>query len=133
MFYLFSDGGSRGNPGQGACAYLLYDEVKPIYFDSKGLGRVTNNEAEYEGLIIGLIKANKLGIKEIVCRLDSELVVKQMNGEYRVKEPNISVLHKKVLTLKQKFDLITFEHIEREINWLADRLVNIVLNCKEGY
>lgn len=128
-FKLFTDGGSRGNPGPAASAAILRDETgKTVNQIGIFIGNATNNEAEYKGLIFGLDMVAKMDIKEIDCYLDSELVVKQVRGEYKVKNENIKGFF---VILKEKinnFNKITFTHIPREQNSEADALVNKVLD-----
>jgi ribonuclease HI len=128
--FLFTDGGARGNPGPAGCAGILYNEKKIIDFSGKYIETATNNIAEYKGLIIGLKLAIKNKIDELVCFLDSELIVKQVNGEYKIKSPELKILKKKIDELKEEFISITFEHVVREKNYLADKLVNIILDTK---
>lgn len=131
MFNLFTDGGSRGNPGKAACAFYLFDENKEL-IDKGGqfLHIATNNVAEYSGLILGLTHAKTHGVKELQCNLDSELIVKQLNGLYKVKHPAMKPLYDQVIELKQVFMKITFVHIPREQNSFADALVNEVLDAQ---
>lgn len=130
-YKLFSDGGARGNPGPSASAYLLYENNKIIEFDSKFLGNSTNNIAEYTALLIGLEYVVKKNIKEITCFLDSELVVKQLKGEYKVKHENLKPIFEKISKLICQFSKIEFVHIERSKNFFADKLVNITLDANE--
>jgi len=129
--FLYTDGGSRGNPGNSAIAYFLIEDVEVFDFGGKFLGTATNNTAEYTALIEGLNLAVKHEIKEIDCVLDSELVVKQLNGEYKVSNADIKKLYDKVIYLKKNFKRITFTHVLRNKNKLADRLVNIILDTVE--
>lgn len=129
MYKLFTDGGSRGNPGPAAIGTFIFDENDNLVtFLGEYLGEETNNFAEYTALIRGLKLAAKEGIDSIECNLDSELVVKQLNGQYKVKNENIIPLHKKVETLKKEFKSISFVHVRREFNKHADRMVNIILD-----
>jgi ribonuclease HI len=128
--YLFSDGGARGNPGPSGAAAVLYDEKKLIDFNGKFFDHSTNNIAEYNGLIIGLKIAHKNKISHLTCYLDSELIVKQLNGEYKIKSPELQKLKAKVDDLKEFLESICFEHIPREQNHLADKLVNLILDTK---
>ena len=129
MYKLFTDGGSRGNPGPAAIGAFIFDENDNLVtFLGEYLGEETNNFAEYTALIRGLNLAAKEGIDSIECNLDSELVVKQLNGQYKVKNENIIPLHKKVETLKKEFKSISFVHVRREFNKHADRMVNIILD-----
>lgn len=128
---IFSDGGSRGNPGPAACGVVIYNEKKEeIAKIAKYIGNTTNNQAEYKALIFGLEKAVDLKAKELRCYLDSELVVKQLNGEYKVKDKAIELLFIKIHNLTLSFKSVTFKHIRREKNKEADRLVNLALDKK---
>jgi ribonuclease HI len=131
MIKIFTDGGSRGNPGNAACAFVIYEEDRLVFLDSFFLSTATNNFAEYTGLINGLKYLQKSGITHATAYLDSELVVKQVNGEYKVKDENIKLLHAQVSELKAKFKQILFVHVRREENKIADKLVNIVLDAVE--
>lgn len=129
MHKLFTDGGSRGNPGPAAIGAFIFDENDGLVtFLGEYLGEETNNFSEYTGLIRGLKLATKEGIDSIDCFLDSELVVKQLNGQYKVKNENIIPLFKQVEKLKAEFKNITFNHVRREKNKHADRMVNVVLD-----
>ena len=126
---LKTDGGARGNPGIGASAALLFSTSNTlINFDGKYFDNTTNNNAEYQALVIGLKLAIKEGIDELDCYLDSELIVKQMNGEYKIKDGNIKNIKLIIDDLLPKFTKISFYHIRREENKLADRLVNLILD-----
>ncbi len=129
------DGGSRGNPGPSAIGVVFSDEDGRIikkYFQYLGEG--TNNEAEYQALIFALKKAKSLFGKEkavkmeIEIKSDSELLVKQMNGEYKIKNPNIQKLFLEAWNLKVEFKNLKFSLVPREKNSIADNLVNQALN-----
>lgn len=126
---LFADGGSRGNPGPAASGAVLVDPQGEV-MDEVGfyLGRATNNVAEWTALLIGLEKAKELGIARLAVRMDSELVVKQMRGEYRVKHVDLQPLHRRALNLVRTFEWLDIKHIPRKENALADGLVNAVLD-----
>ena len=122
---IFSDGGARGNPGPAGIGAVLYNEDKKIIAEiSHYLGETTNNQAEYRALIAALKKARELGGQEIACYLDSELVVKQLNREYKVKNKDLAPLFLEVYNLSLGFQKISFIHIPREQNSVADRLAN---------
>jgi len=122
---VYTDGASRGNPGDaGAGAVVLDAGGKELAAVGEYIGRATNNEAEYHGLALGLRTAYKLGATDVECRLDSELVVKQMNGEYRVKKPELKVLHSRVVRLANRFESVSVRHVPRKKNVRADRLAN---------
>lgn len=128
MYKLFTDGGSRGNPGPGAIGGVLFENEKIIETFSQYIGKCTNNQAEYRAIIKGLELAIKLNIKELECFLDSELVVKQINREFKVKDKDLAVLFVKICNMKQDFKKIVFTHVFREQNTLADKLVNQALD-----
>ncbi|NMB70248.1 ribonuclease HI family protein [candidate division WWE3 bacterium] len=126
-----TDGGSRGNPGPGAIGVVINNENdKPIYEMGKTIGYCTNNEAEYTALIEALIKAKDFKATHLTMRLDSELVVKQLNGQYKVKNDRILVLWKKAKELASGFAVISFVHVPREKNKEADKLVNDALDAE---
>ncbi|MCB0875735.1 MAG: ribonuclease HI family protein [Solirubrobacterales bacterium] len=123
------DGGSRGNPGPAAIAAVLSDEDGEV-IDSAGevIGRATNNVAEYRALIFGIERARALGATELELVGDSELIVKQVRGEYRVKDPNMKPLHAAVVEALSGLDAWSIRHVKRHLNAEADRLVNEALD-----
>lgn len=126
---IYSDGGSRGNPGPSAAGFVIVDKSQEIV--SQGgeyLGITTNNQAEYHGLRLGLEKAIELGYKDIDFRLDSMLVVNQMNGIYKIKNRELWPVHERIRGLLSQFEKITFSHVRREYNQLADGMVNRTLD-----
>lgn len=130
---IYTDGGSRGNPGPAASAAVLKSlkngkEGEVIATATKYLGRDTNNQAEYTAIVIGLEKAKRLGAKRVEINMDSELATKQLNGEYRVKDPGIAKRFLEVKNLLHAFERVTFTHVRRERNKEADALVNEVLD-----
>ena len=126
---IFTDGGSRGNPGPAASGAVLYSEDgEEITTAHKYLGIDTNNQAEYTAIIIGLEKAKSLGAKTIELCMDSELACKQLKGEYRVKNPEIAKRFLEVKNLITHFDSVKIKHIRRELNKAADAIVNKVLD-----
>lgn len=126
---IFTDGGARGNPGPaGIGAVILSEEGKVVAEVSEYIGEATNNQAEYKALIAALTKAKKLGALELEVFLDSELVVKQLNREYRVKDKDLAPLFVSVYNISLGFKKIVFKHIRREKNELADKLVNQALD-----
>lgn len=130
---LYSDGGARGNPGPAAIGIVIYDaKMKELKRISQVIGSTTNNQAEYKALIVGLGSAEKLGAEQVICYLDSELVVKQLLGKYKVREETLKEPMMQVLRLKNKFKNVEFVHIRREKNKLADKLVNEALD-NAGY
>jgi ribonuclease HI len=126
---LFADGGSRGNPGPAASGAVLLDGAGELIEEAAAyLGVKTNNVAEWTALLLGLEAASKRGIRRLAIRLDSELVVKQLRGEYRVKHPDLQPLHRRAVALLRRFDEIDLRHVPRKQNVRADRLVNRVLD-----
>ena len=122
---IYSDGGARGNPGPAACGVVIKDEAaKVISEHSRYLGNATNNQAEYNGVILGLEEALKLKTEEVFFYLDSELAVNQLNQKYKVKNLELQSLFVKIWNLSQKFKKVSYKHIPREMNKAADRLVN---------
>lgn len=129
---MYADGGSRGNPGpagSGAVIYELVDgEEREIARVSEYLGVATNNVAEYNAIRIGLLRSIELGITDLEVRLDSELAVKQINGQYKVKNAGLKPFHTTVKSLMPSFKTITFSHVRREFNKVADSIVNEVID-----
>lgn len=121
---LYSDGASRGNPGDAGAGALLTSSKGDEYSLSVYLGQKTNNQAEYEALIIGLEKLKGLKAKDLEIRADSELLVKQLNGEYKVKNPDLLQLFFRVKELLGLFEKVSIKHIPREKNKRADKLAN---------
>lgn len=127
MIYTNSDGGSRGNPGPGAIGVIIREDDKILEEYGEMLkGTVTNNVAEYEGIIKALERVSKYTQKEITCILDSELVVKQLLGVYKVRNPKMKELFLKVQKLQLRFDKITYIHKPRNDKYqkMADWLLN---------
>ncbi len=128
----FTDGGSRGNPGPAATGVVIKNEHgETITAFGEYLGIQTNNYAEYSALCSALKKALDLGAEEVECVLDSELVVKQMRREYRVKEPTLQKLFMEVYTLSTRFKKVTYRHTLRNGNKEADAEVNKVLDAEQ--
>ena len=128
-FFLYADGGSRGNPGPAGIGVVILDsKKKKVKEFCKYLGETTNNNAEYNALIHGLEEARNLSADELVISLDSELVVKQLNGEYRVKNADIKPLFDKAVALLKNFKSFEIRHIDRAKNKDADKLVNKAIN-----
>ncbi len=127
---LSTDGGARGNPGPAAFGYVLEAEDGTV-LDARGgaIGVATNNVAEYRALIEGLRRATDLGIDELTVVSDSELLVKQMRGEYRVKNETLRDLSLEAAALARRIGKVTYTAVRREHNELADRLVNEALDA----
>ncbi len=129
---LFTDGGARGNPGPAAYGYVLEAEDGTV-LDARGvaIGVATNNVAEYRALLEGLAEAAERGVRELEVLSDSELLVKQMRGEYRVKNQALRSLSEEARGLARRVGRVTYRAVRREHNELADRLVNEALD-REG-
>jgi ribonuclease HI len=128
---LFADGGSRGNPGPAASGAVLLDASGQLVEEVAAyLGIATNNVAEWTALVLGLEAAFKRGIARLAVRLDSELVVKQLRGEYRVKKAELQPLHRRALALLRHFERVDVRHVPRKENALADDLVNRILDLQ---
>ncbi len=126
---LMVDGASRGNPGEAGCGAVIYDEQGEILKElTSYLGSSTNNVAEYQGLLMGLEGVLKLGGRKLQIRSDSELLVRQLNGVYRVKDEKLKVLYRKALDLLGRLEAYRIIHVRREHNKLADRLANIAID-----
>lgn len=127
---IYSDGGSRNNPGEAAIGYVLYDEAGNILEKcGKRIGIRTNNEAEYEAIIAALITAkNKYNVNSARCFIDSQLVVNQAIGKFKVKDPKIKTLFLKLKNLESSFTQVSYTHILREKNKEADEMVNKALD-----
>lgn len=130
---LFGDGGSRGNPGPSASGYVLMDMDDNILFKTGVyLGITTNNQAEYQALKFGLEEAFKLGAREVAVHMDSLLVVNQMKGVFKVKNRDLWPIHESIKETAAKFKKVTYTHVPRELNKLADAEVNTTLDAEAG-
>lgn len=128
---IFTDGASRGNPGEaGAGIYIIDDQGLEICGEGFYLGKCTNNMAEYQALLLGLSEAKKLGGKNISVNLDSELIVKQINGQYRVKDAKLKPLFEKAIKQLKGFRKYVVNHIPRAENHRADQLANEGIDTK---
>jgi ribonuclease HI len=124
-YSLYFDGASKGNPGKSGSAAVLYQGEKEIANVGKYIGpRKTNNEAEYMGLIFGLILSIQMRIKNVKVYGDSQLIIKQMRGEYAVKNERLKKIYDDIQKLLPEFESISFEHVRREKNARADQLAN---------
>ncbi|MDY0293602.1 MAG: ribonuclease HI family protein [Candidatus Methanomethylophilaceae archaeon] len=132
MYRIYSDGGARGNPGPAACAVVVTENGRIVWEGSEFLGEQTNNRAEYRGLIAAVNKALELKAGEVEFVMDSELVVKQMRGEYRVRSPAIKDLHEDAVALSSLIPSVGFRHVRREDPFItrADALLNIELDSQ---
>jgi ribonuclease HI len=130
---LFTDGGSRGNPGPAAYGFVLEAEDGTVLAaHGEAIGVATNNVAEYRALLAGLERAAEAGIDKLAVVSDSELLVKQMRGEYKVKNAALRELWEEAQRTARRLGTVTFEAVRREENELADRLVNEALDQAAG-
>jgi ribonuclease HI len=126
---LYTDGGSRGNPGPAALAYVLEtDDGTVLEARGEAIGIATNNVAEYRALVAGLERAAEAGVTELEVVSDSELLVKQMRGEYRIKNGALQELSLEASHLARRIGIVVYRAVRREHNELADRLVNEALD-----
>ena len=130
---VYIDGGARGNPGPAGYGVRIEtssgDVENELY---EPIGIATNNVAEYRGLIAALDYLVKSDFQEALIRSDSQLLVRQMQGRYRVRHPRLQPLHREAKTLEAKLDLVTFEHVRRTENTAADRLSNLAMDAQES-
>jgi ribonuclease HI len=127
---LYTDGGSRGNPGPAALAYVLEaDDGTVLEARGERIGVATNNVAEYRALVVGLARAVEFGVRELEVVSDSELLVKQMRGEYKVKNRSLQGLFLDASEHARGLYAVSYRHVRREHNELADRLVNEALDA----
>lgn len=126
---IYTDGGSRGNPGPSAAAFVVLDANDHLLAEGGAyLGITTNNQAEYHGVHLGLEKARELGVSYVEFRIDSLLVVNQLNGTYVIRNRELWPIHERIRTLAGMFEKVTFRHVKRELNQHADTLVNKILD-----
>lgn len=122
---IHTDGGARGNPGPAGIGVVFkQDDGMIIGQHQQYIGEATNNVAEYKALLLGLSEAKNLGAEILEINMDSELVVKQMNGQYKIKDSNLKLLAEEVLKQLKQFKNVAFRHVRREFNKDADKLVN---------
>lgn len=127
---IYTDGGSRGNPGPSASGFVILDVRERMLFeDGKYLGITTNNQAEYQAVRLALRKAAEIGARELHFRLDSQLVVNQLNGVYQIKNRELWPIHANIKELLKQFKKVTFTHVRREFNQEADAMVNKILDA----
>ena len=126
---FYGDGGSRGNPGPAAAGYVLMDMGDTVLEEGgEFMGITTNNQAEYHSLEMGLERALEAGVKKVHVFMDSQLVIRQISGQYKVKSPDLLPRYKNVKSLIEKFDEVVCTHVPRELNKLADGEVNRILD-----
>ncbi len=125
----FSDGGSRGNPGPSAYGYVVKTPTGDL-LEAKGeyIGVTTNNQAEYQGILAALRKCKEFGAEVVDMYMDSELAVKQLKGEYRVKNPGLAAIFLRIHNERIHFKKVSFHHVRREYNAAADKEVNDALD-----
>jgi ribonuclease HI len=133
LIYLFCDGASRGNPGPASIGVVAYKDKgysDVVFTLSQAIGKETNNVAEWTALLFALQKCKELSEKDLKIHLDSELVVRQMQGIYKTKNPDLQKIKKEVDLLKPAFSSLEFIHVPRERNKMADKLANQALDAK---
>jgi ribonuclease HI len=129
MTTAYIDGGSRGNPGPAGYGVQIVDENGQVQAElHQSLGHATNNVAEYQGLLAALAWAEDRGLRRLHIRSDSELLVRQLKGEYRVKNPGLQPLYQEARERVARIGKVTFEHVRRELNREADRLANLAMD-----
>ena len=134
MYCVYSDGGSRGNPGPSAYAIVVTKDGKTVHEHAEFLGVHTNNYAEYRGLIAGISKTLELGADEVEFVMDSQLVIRQMTGQYRVKSPDMLALHEDAKNLASMIPKVTFTNVRRSERLIprADALLNAEMDRHSG-
>ena len=130
MFTLHTDGWSRGNPGPSGCAFVISEGAKVVKTGKFFLWTTTNNQAEYMGAILGLMEARKLGITDIHLIMDSELVIKQLQGIYKVKDAGLKILNAKAKALIADFQKVSYTSVLRAKNKHADELANEAMDAQ---
>ena len=128
---IYTDGGSRGNPGDAAIGYVIKSNGENIYQYAENIGIQTNNVAEYQAVLSALKKAKELNISELTLYMDSQLVERQLNGAYKVKNEDLKILYDKIVAELKAFKKYEIIHVKRELNKLADKLVNMALDKQQ--
>jgi ribonuclease HI len=125
-FIVYTDGASRGNPGPAAAAFVFLQNNEIVFKKGFFLGTMTNNQAEYQAIIKALMKARNFVKTKIVVFSDSELVIKQLNEEYRVTKPHLKILKEETMNLVKEYTSVRFEHVSRQNKWIqfVDKLCN---------
>ena len=130
---VYADGASRGNPGPASIGAVVYDENgREVHTVSRRLGRATNNEAEYQAAIAGLESALALGGGDVDLRMDSQLIIRQLQFRYKVRNARLLPFFNRILELRRQFEGFTMEHVPRERNKRADELANLALDRGDG-
>jgi ribonuclease HI len=124
----FTDGGARGNPGPAGIGVVIESAGEVVEKFGRYIGETTNNQAEYQALVAALARASELGAEEVECKLDSELVVKQMRGEYKVRDKGLQEWFVRAWNLGTKFKKVSYHHVRREQNSVADAEVNAAID-----
>ncbi len=133
LLYLHTDGGSRNNPGPAAWGFVIKDEKGDVLLErGEYIGETTNNVAEYMAVVKGLEEVIRQGATDVIIKMDSQLIVRQMSGQYKIKQPHLIELAQAVKTLLAKFNSYRFEHVLRAFNKEADKQVNIALDAEEA-
>ena len=134
VLHLYTDGAARGNPGPAAAAWVVTDPAtgEVLVEGKEAIGEATNNVAEYSGLLEALRMAGSAGAREVEILTDSELIARQIEGKYRVKNPGLKPLFAEAMKLIAGFDSFSIRHVRREENTEADRMVNRALNLAVG-
>ncbi len=125
----YADGGSRGNPGPAGYGWVLYHDGRAVADGKAFIGRATNNVAEWKGMVALLSAALKHGAQDLEVRADSELVIRQCTGRYKVKKPDLQPLHGQAMDLVDQLGRVTFTHVRREQNKEADALANQAMDA----
>src|SRR5436305_48950 len=129
---IYTDGGARGNPGPAAYAFVILREGAPDIEEKGRLGNTTNNIAEYEALVRALERAREVGARRLQVFSDSELLVRQMEGEYQVKNEGLRPLYEEAMALRRQFEAVAINHVRRAQNSRADALCNEALDGKSA-
>ena len=133
LLYLHTDGGSRNNPGPAAWGFVIKDEKGDVLLErGEYIGETTNNVAEYMAVVKGLEEVIEQGATDVIIKMDSQHIVRQMSGQYKIKQPHLIELAQMVKTLLAKFNSYRFEHVLRAFNKEADKQVNIALDAEEA-
>jgi ribonuclease HI len=132
---IFTDGGARGNPGPAGVGVLIEnaDTGKVVERHAHYLGETTNNQAEYQAVLLGLERCKQLGAAEVDVVSDSELLVKQAKGQYRVKNPGLAERFLELRNLEAQLGRVKYRHVKREANGEADRLSNLAMDLKKDW
>jgi ribonuclease HI len=130
---IYTDGGARGNPGPAGCGAVIYDQDKNIIAEiSEFIGKATNNQAEYKAVVFAIKKAREFETEFLDFYLDSELVVKQLKREYKVKNKELAPLFVQIYNETLNFKKVNFTHVRREFNKEADKLANLAMDKGQG-